>query len=79
LETAKAKETAIDAATKAGKFIKERVGNFDRIDYKSAFNLVTDVDKGSEKLILEILRSQFPEDGILAEEGGGNESTTGRR
>lgn len=77
--TSKAKLTAVEAARKAGKLIKERVGNIDRIDYKGAFNLVTDVDKASEKLIIETIRSIFPDDAILAEESGGEERSIGRR
>ena len=74
-----AKTKAIEAATRAGEYIKQRLGNFERIDYKSAFNLVTDVDKGSEELILSILRTAFPQDNILAEEGGGAAKSGGRR
>jgi myo-inositol-1(or 4)-monophosphatase len=75
----KAKETAIQAATEAGKYIKERLGHIKRIDYKSAFNIVTDVDKASETLILDILRSEFPDDSVVAEEGGGALKNSNRR
>lgn len=64
------RETATRAAKEAGQFIRGRVGQIKTIDYKSAFNIVTDVDKGAERIILDILRSAFPEDGTLAEEGG---------
>jgi myo-inositol-1(or 4)-monophosphatase len=76
----KAKNTAFNAALEAGKYIKERLGNIKQIDYKGAFNIVTDVDKASEKMILEILKSDFPDDSYVAEEGGGLEATkTNRR
>jgi myo-inositol-1(or 4)-monophosphatase len=65
------KEVAIKAALQAGSYIKERLGNIKRIDYKSAFNIVTDVDKRSETIILDLIRSEFPHDSIVAEEGGG--------
>ncbi|HEY9677046.1 MAG TPA: inositol monophosphatase family protein [Drouetiella sp.] len=75
----KAKKVAFTAALEAGKFIKERVGKIKQIDYKGAFNLVTDVDKASERMILETLRSEFPDDSYVAEEGGGNEAKTNQR
>src|ERR1700733_11350866 len=75
----KAKETAFRAATEAGKFIKERLGHIKRIDYKSAFNIVTDVDKASEALILEILHSEFPNHTVVAEEGGGAQTNSESR
>jgi len=78
LQTDRAADTAKRAAAKAGSHIKERLGH-SKIDYKGAFNLVTDVDQASEKMILEILRADFPDDSILAEEGGGSEKKTSRR
>jgi myo-inositol-1(or 4)-monophosphatase len=67
----KSREIALKAAKEAAKFIASRVGQIRQIDYKSAYNIVTDVDKGSEAIIIEIIRSAFPNDTILAEEGGG--------
>jgi myo-inositol-1(or 4)-monophosphatase len=78
LQTDKAAETAKRAALKAGSHIKERLGH-SKIDYKGAFNLVTDVDKASEAMILEILRADFPDDSVLAEEGGGTQNQSPRR
>ncbi|MBS1955620.1 MAG: inositol monophosphatase [Cyanobacteria bacterium SZAS-4] len=76
----RAKSAAFSAALEAGKFIRDRLGNIKQIDYKSAFNIVTDVDRASEKMILEILKSEFPDDSYLAEEGGGHEAKkTNRR
>ncbi|HEY9712132.1 MAG TPA: inositol monophosphatase family protein [Chroococcales cyanobacterium] len=70
MDSNKARETAVKAALDAGKYILKRLGQIERIDYKSAFNIVTDVDKKSEAMILEILHSQFPEDDVIAEESG---------
>jgi myo-inositol-1(or 4)-monophosphatase len=67
----KSREIALKAAKEAAKFIASRVGQIRQIDYKSAYNIVTDVDKGSEAIIIEIIRSAFPNHTILAEEGGG--------
>lgn len=70
---------AFRAALEAGALIKERMGQIASIDYKSAFNLVTDVDKASETLILEIILGVFPEDSILAEESGASKTKSARR
>ena len=67
----KEKEIATEAAIEAGRYIKKRLGNIDRIDYKSAFNIVTDVDQSSEKLIVERIKKTFPDDSLVAEEGSG--------
>jgi myo-inositol-1(or 4)-monophosphatase len=75
----KEKETAFQAALKAGKLIAERRGDIKTVDYKSAFNLVTDVDKASEKLIIEVIRADFPDDEILAEESGASKEKSKRR
>lgn len=69
------KKYAIEAALKAGAFIKSRLGKSKIIGYKGEINLVTDVDKRSEVIIIKHLKAAFPHYCILAEEGGG--STTG--
>jgi myo-inositol-1(or 4)-monophosphatase len=67
-------ETAVEIARESGALI----ANFHRrhIPYetKGEFDLVTEADRTSEKLIVERLRSHFPAHGIVAEEGGGHES-----
>jgi myo-inositol-1(or 4)-monophosphatase len=64
------KETAIKAARAAAQLILQtKAGK--KIDYKGTFNnLVTDVDKAAEVVILDIIKKEFPEDEILAEESG---------
>lgn len=61
---------AREAALKAGELQKSRVGKIKSLDYKSAFNIVTDVDKASEALIISTIQASFPDDGFLAEESG---------
>jgi myo-inositol-1(or 4)-monophosphatase len=73
-EIAKILEVAREAAQKAGALLKERVGKIKSLDYKSAFNLVTDVDKASEDLVITTIRKAFPDDDFLGEEGGLKES-----
>ncbi len=76
----KLKDTAMKAARAAGKLILERLGDVGKIEYKGVFNLVTDVDKAAEEIIIGILRKEFPDDAILAEESGASDGTgSGRR
>jgi myo-inositol-1(or 4)-monophosphatase len=63
-------EVAKEAALAGGALLKSRVGKIKSVDYKSAYNLVTDVDKASEELIIATIKAAFPEDSFLAEEGG---------
>jgi myo-inositol-1(or 4)-monophosphatase len=65
--------TAMAAARVAGQFLLERFGTALEIRHKGEVDLVTEADEGSERLIVEALRSRFPRDRILAEEGGGAE------
>jgi myo-inositol-1(or 4)-monophosphatase len=57
-------------AREAGALLKSRVGKIKNIDYKGAYNIVTDVDKASEKMIIEAIQKNYPDDGLLGEEGG---------
>lgn len=66
------RKIAFRAAYEAGKILLDRLGDVRKIDYKGAANIVTDVDKASEVKILEVIRSEFPDDEILAEESGKN-------
>lgn len=66
-------DVAIEAATQAGKFLKYSLGRVKTIETKEGEerNLVSDIDKASERKIIEIIRRRFPAHAILAEEGGG--------
>lgn len=63
---------ALDAAREAADLIRQRAEAFDRRDArtKTTHDLVTDVDEAAQALILARLAAAFPEDAILAEEGG---------
>jgi myo-inositol-1(or 4)-monophosphatase len=73
-------ELAIDVARRAGELQVARAGAVGVIDYKSAKDVVTEVDHLSEALILDGIQAAFPEDALLAEETGpsGQEATSGR-
>jgi myo-inositol-1(or 4)-monophosphatase len=71
------REVSFKAARRAGAILRERLGNIKNVDYKSAFNLVTDVDHASEHEIISILRQEFPDHRILGEESGLHHSDSG--
>ena len=51
---------AINTAAKAGEWIKSKMGDINRIDTKySPQDLVTEVDKGSEKLIRNLIMTHW--------------------
>lgn len=59
---------AWSAASAAGKIITDNWHRPKQIDYKGAIDLVTSIDRASERIIVEILQSNFPDHSILAEE-----------
>ncbi len=65
-------QVAIEAAKNAGKFLKQNLGKARDIRQKDGQgkNLVTEIDKRSEEMIVGIIRKYFPTHDILAEEGG---------
>ena len=54
----------------AGRLLMDRYERVERVDYKSARDIVTEVDHLSEELIIDAIRTRFPGDAILAEESG---------
>lgn len=61
---------AREIAERAGRLLLERYERVGEIDHKSAKDVVTEVDRLSEAMILGAIREAFPGDGILAEESG---------
>ena len=71
-------KTGIRAAYQAAEILNSFFGSDTlRIDKKGAIDLVTEADKASEEIIIETLRSAFPDHGIVAEESGGTLSADG--
>jgi myo-inositol-1(or 4)-monophosphatase len=65
------KPTLIKAAMASGALIKEKINGKFLIENKEGpNNLVTEVDKASEALIMDIIREEFPDHFILSEEIG---------
>lgn len=57
-------------ARQAGKILSDGYGKLHVIDHKGITNLVTEVDRSSEALLLALIREQFPSHTILTEESG---------
>jgi myo-inositol-1(or 4)-monophosphatase len=68
---------AMELATRAGELQVERAERVGRIDFKSAKDVVTEVDHLSEALILDAIRATFPADALLAEETGEHPAAAG--
>lgn len=65
------KSTVLKAANAAGQLIQERINGKFTIEVKDGPNdLVTEVDKASEALIMQIIQEEFPNHFILSEEMG---------
>lgn len=70
-------EVALDVAKRAGKLLLDNFCGKRKVNYKGRINLVTEMDILSEKLIVDSLKKEFPEHGILAEEGSRTDSDSG--
>ncbi|MBO8131830.1 MAG: inositol monophosphatase [Candidatus Marinimicrobia bacterium] len=64
----KIKDFAIGVALEAGKFILKNMKKALKIDYKGRVNMVTEVDKDSQDIIISRISKEFPNAGIIAEE-----------
>lgn len=61
---------AINCAAKAGEWMTTKLGNHASLEIKSsAHDLVTEVDKGAERLIRNLIGTHFPHHSFLGEEG----------
>ncbi len=63
-------EFTVALAEEAGRLLTDRFERVERIDFKSAKDVVTEVDHLSEELIIRAIRARHPGDGIVAEESG---------
>ena len=61
---------AIETARSAGHLLLEKYGRITTVTKKGDYNLVTEADLASEKLIIERVKSHYPRHTILAEESG---------
>lgn len=63
-------EQAIEAAKKAGEFLKTSFTRNHTLSYKDALNVVTEADIAAEKIILGVLQTSFPDHSFFSEEAG---------
>jgi myo-inositol-1(or 4)-monophosphatase len=71
LNVSRARDVAIEAATRAGALLRDRVDSIREVRQKSGIvDIVTDVDVQSEQQVCAIIRSAFPTHTIVGEEGG---------
>jgi histidinol phosphatase-like enzyme (inositol monophosphatase family) len=78
-ELAELRAFAVDAARAAGRITLASFGTPQRFETKPDGSPVTDVDRRAEELLRERITSACPADGILGEEFGVVEGTSGRR
>ena len=64
-------------AARAGEVLMDRYERLERIDHKSARDVVTEADHLSEALIIDAIRGRHPGDAILAEESGEHRAIAG--
>jgi myo-inositol-1(or 4)-monophosphatase len=64
-------QAALAAARQGAGVIREFKKEKINIEYKGRHDLVTDADIETEKKIIEVLKNQFPDDEIMAEESAG--------
>lgn len=58
------------AAHEAGKFLSKKYGKFTTLNEKADTTLVTEADRGAEKIVIDIIQKSFPQDEIIGEESG---------
>src|SRR5712671_640591 len=72
-------ETSVEIARESGALLAAYFERRVAFELKGEYDLVTEADRASERLVVERLRSHFPSHAIVAEEGGGHESSSGYR
>ena len=72
------KKVAKKSAIEAGKVLKKRFLNFNRsgVKFKPGYEILTQADLESEKIILGTIKKEFPNHRILSEESGENKKTS---
>lgn len=69
-------ETSMDIAREAGGILSTLFERRVSFELKGEYDLVTEADRASERLVVERLRTSFPAHSIVAEEGGGHEGNS---
>jgi myo-inositol-1(or 4)-monophosphatase len=61
--------TAVSAAQQAGMYLSRNFGHVKEVIQKGDRNLVTNVDRQAQEMIIGAIKKKFPGHGIIAEEG----------
>ena len=69
---------ALTAARMGAEVVQSLFGRVQTATFKGVVDPVTEADHRSERAILEFLAGARPDDGVLAEEGGGSRELGGR-
>ncbi len=69
-------EVALTAAREASDYIQEQSKHTRQINFKGTTDLVTQADRGSEKIILRHIEVAFPQHSIITEESSGKQLDT---
>lgn len=64
------KQIAIEAAAEGAQILQSHFGKISRIRKKAAAEIVTEADTESEKKIISVIHSNFPDHAVLSEECG---------
>lgn len=67
-------DLAIEVAREAGALLRDRVSTDLNVDHKGTIDLVTDVDRASEAMIVARLREAYPHHRLVGEEGTGQQA-----
>jgi myo-inositol-1(or 4)-monophosphatase len=67
---------AVDLAMRAGAILRAGIERERTIEAKSYHDVVSDIDKASEQLLVDTIHQQYPHDRILAEEGSNQAGET---
>lgn len=70
MDLEKIRDVAVAAAERAGEILYKNWGEIHDVEKKGTIDLVTEADRASEKAIIEVIQSAFPDHTILAEESG---------
>ena len=68
---------ACELALRAGSVIRDAMGRTRNVEYKSAVDPVTDVDRRAQQVIVDGIRAAFPSDVVIAEEDDSHEQADG--
>lgn len=63
-------DIATELAKESGRIQMDNFGKVHQVEYKGVTNIVTEVDKKCEELIIDRIKKEFPTHSILAEESG---------